>query len=221
MIGRDILFRAARNQLVLRGKALSWGLAATLIVGIFFADPLISLGPTVGILYAIPVALIGFWSSSKESRLVVITATICTALLLLNLFIGSPTILHDDFLNRVLSIVAIWGIVIASLSRKRMAHEVKSLRGLLSMCSYCRRVRDSKDRWTTLEQLVYTHTEADFSHGICPDCLPKHFPESVEKQLTEALLSGSSPSESTRERSHTHRHHSADIHPAPISDTHS
>jgi hypothetical protein len=216
-----MLFQAMRNQVVLRAKPLSWGLSATLIVGIFFADPLISLGPTVGILYAIPVAFIGFWSSSKESRFVVITATVCTALLLLTLFMGSPTVLHDDFLNRVLSIVAIWGIVIASLSRKRMAQEVRSLRGLLSMCSYCRRVRDSKQQWITLEQLVSAHTEADFSHGICPECLPKHFPESIEKPVTKALLSGTVPRESTREHSHTHRHGSAGTHSAPVGDTHS
>lgn len=216
-----MLVRTVRNQLMLWAKPLSWGLTVILIAAIFFADPLISLGPTVGILYAIPVAIIGFWSSSKESHLVVITAAICTALLLFTLFMGSPSVLHDDMLNRVFSIIAIWGIVIASLSRKRMAREVKSLRGLLSMCSYCRRVRDSKDQWTTLEQLVYTHTQADFSHGICPDCLPKHFPETIKKPLTTPLLSGSTSHERARESSRTHRHGSADPHSAPVGETHS
>jgi hypothetical protein len=51
--------------------------------------------------------------------------------------------------------------------------EVKQLSGLLPVCSYCKKVRDDKDYWHTVENYVMEHTDARFSHGVCPECLPR------------------------------------------------
>ncbi len=53
----------------------------------------------------------------------------------------------------------------------------KELLGLLPICSYCRNVRDDRSYWRTLEEYLASIPEVRFSHGICPDCLEKHFPE--------------------------------------------
>jgi ligand-binding sensor domain-containing protein len=53
---------------------------------------------------------------------------------------------------------------------------LKMLRGLLPICAWCRKVRDDHGYWNQLEQYIREHSEADFSHGICPDCYTKHFP---------------------------------------------
>ena len=63
--------------------------------------------------------------------------------------------------------------------------EVKTLRGILPICSYCKKVRNDKGYWDQVEVYVKDHTEADFSHGICPDCLKEHFPELRGKAPTE------------------------------------
>jgi DNA-binding response OmpR family regulator len=55
---------------------------------------------------------------------------------------------------------------------------VKVLHGLLPMCSYCRRIRDDNDYWQQLESYVRTHTDAQFSHGVCPSCF-----ERAEREL--------------------------------------
>jgi phosphoserine phosphatase RsbU/P len=55
--------------------------------------------------------------------------------------------------------------------------QVKQLRGLLPMCAWCRRIRDDSNYWQQLETYVSQHSEAVFSHGICPECLTK-----VEKE---------------------------------------
>ncbi len=55
--------------------------------------------------------------------------------------------------------------------------EIKTLRGLISICSSCKKVRDDKGFWTQVEAYVSEHTEAEFSHGICPDCMKKLYPE--------------------------------------------
>jgi len=48
---------------------------------------------------------------------------------------------------------------------------VRQLSGLLPICAYCKRVRDDKDYWQQIEQYVGDHSQAEFSHGICPECL--------------------------------------------------
>jgi sigma-B regulation protein RsbU (phosphoserine phosphatase) len=49
-------------------------------------------------------------------------------------------------------------------------HQVKHLNGLLPICSYCKRIRDDSNYWQQVESYVSSHTDARFSHGICPDC---------------------------------------------------
>ncbi len=52
-------------------------------------------------------------------------------------------------------------------------NQVKQLRGLLPICMYCKRIRNDKDYWQQVETYISDHTEAEFSHGICPDCYEK------------------------------------------------
>jgi sigma-B regulation protein RsbU (phosphoserine phosphatase) len=53
-----------------------------------------------------------------------------------------------------------------------LAH-VKQLRGLLPICAWCKKVRDDKNYWQQLETYVSRHSDAQFSHGICPECYRK------------------------------------------------
>jgi phosphoserine phosphatase RsbU/P len=48
---------------------------------------------------------------------------------------------------------------------------VKQLRGLIPICSYCKRIRSDKDDWEQMETYISEHSDAEFSHGICPACL--------------------------------------------------
>jgi hypothetical protein len=48
--------------------------------------------------------------------------------------------------------------------------EVKELSGLLPICSYCKKVRDDKNYWESIEGYISTRTDAKFSHGVCPSC---------------------------------------------------
>lgn len=53
--------------------------------------------------------------------------------------------------------------------------EVKTLRAILPICSYCHRLRDTDDRWQTVEEYISRHTNTRFSHGICPECYAREF----------------------------------------------
>ncbi len=62
---------------------------------------------------------------------------------------------------------------------------VKTLRGLLPICASCKKVRDDKGYWNQIESYITEHSEAEFSHGLCPDCSQKLYPEYGKKQNPE------------------------------------
>jgi phosphoserine phosphatase RsbU/P len=55
---------------------------------------------------------------------------------------------------------------------------VRTLSGLLPICAYCKRIRDDRDYWKQIEHYLAEHSDAMFSHGICPDCLIEYLPKS-------------------------------------------
>jgi DNA-binding NtrC family response regulator len=63
--------------------------------------------------------------------------------------------------------------------------EIKTLRGLLPMCAWCKNIRDDKGYWKRVETYIGEHTEAAFTHGICPECLKKMSPETFDKLKRE------------------------------------
>lgn len=54
--------------------------------------------------------------------------------------------------------------------------EIKTLRGIIPVCSFCKQIRDERGLWRRMEEYIQAHSDADFSHGVCPDCLKKHYP---------------------------------------------
>jgi hypothetical protein len=54
---------------------------------------------------------------------------------------------------------------------------VKTLTGLLPICSGCKKIRDDKNYWHQVDSYIAKHTYARFSHGLCPDCIKKYFPD--------------------------------------------
>ena len=54
---------------------------------------------------------------------------------------------------------------------------VKQLSGLLPICAHCKKVRDDQGFWQQVERYISAHSEATFSHGLCPDCIPMYFPD--------------------------------------------
>ena len=54
---------------------------------------------------------------------------------------------------------------------------LKTLQGMLPICAHCKKVRDDQGYWTQIEHYVRTHSEAEFTHGICPECIKEHYGE--------------------------------------------
>lgn len=82
-----------------------------------------------------------------------------------------------------------------SLERKRLEQEkeslieelktalakVKALSGMLPICASCKKVRDDAGYWHQIESYISEHSETEFSHGVCPDCLMKLYPQYMKK----------------------------------------
>lgn len=65
---------------------------------------------------------------------------------------------------------------------QKALEKVKLLSGFLPICSYCKRIRDDEGYWTQVEEFIRTHSEADFSHSICPTCLELNYPYLAKKK---------------------------------------
>ena len=57
--------------------------------------------------------------------------------------------------------------------------EIRTLQGLLPICASCKRIRDSSGRWQHVERYIEGRTDVTFSHGLCPDCMKKLYPDDV------------------------------------------
>lgn len=60
---------------------------------------------------------------------------------------------------------------------RRALSQVKTLSGLLPICANCKRIRDDQGYWNQIEAYIQSHSAAEFSHGICPDCMAKYYSE--------------------------------------------
>lgn len=66
--------------------------------------------------------------------------------------------------------------------RKALEH-IKTLQGIIPICSFCKRIRDDQGYWNQVEAYLSRHSEARFSHGFCPDCVKEHYPDFAKRQV--------------------------------------
>jgi peptidoglycan/LPS O-acetylase OafA/YrhL len=79
-------------------------------------------------------------------------------------------------------VLAAFGMVAMVMDAIRIRAEksekqVETLEGILPICAYCKKIRDEHDNWQVLEAYIEDRSEAEFSHGICPECFDKHRPD--------------------------------------------
>ncbi len=69
--------------------------------------------------------------------------------------------------------------------REALDH-IRTLQGILPICSFCKKIRDDQGYWRQVEVYVRDHSNADFSHGICPDCRKQHYPDYADPVAEKA-----------------------------------
>lgn len=70
---------------------------------------------------------------------------------------------------------------------KTALEQIKTLHGILPICSFCKQIRNDHGAWQRLEFYLQKHSDAEFSHSVCPDCMKTHYPEyCTPKQKTDS-----------------------------------
>ena len=62
---------------------------------------------------------------------------------------------------------------------QRAVEKVQRLRGLLPICSFCKKIRDDRGYWEQVEVYIRDHAGVEFTHGLCPECVARHYPQVV------------------------------------------
>lgn len=103
---------------------------------------------------------------------------------------------YNFFLIGMMLIFIYIGYLVEKISRKNftvsarlsdMLAEVRQLSGLLPICASCKKIRDDKGYWNQIEEYFTEHTDAIFSHGICPECAKKLYPD-IELQASNRKI---------------------------------
>jgi hypothetical protein len=143
--------------------------------------------------YIVPLALASWKLSRNEA---IVAAVFCTVAWLVEVLLYNRPVSHPliPYWN-ALMLLGIFLTVVLSLGslkksfaeQRRLIDElqsalanVKALRGLLPICSWCKKIRDDRGYWQAVETYLVDHSHAEFTHGICPECLRK-----VESQRLE------------------------------------
>lgn len=162
---------------------------AVLMVAILYLDLVIPLGIAVPILYNAVLLL----ALRSPDRRFVLAVALVACLLTIGPLLNKPAIeeMWKAGVNRLLA-VATLGIACylglhrqmveqrrlrAIDEREKALAEVRVLRGFLPICASCKRIRDYEGAWTMIEKYISEHSEAEFSHGLCPECTARLFPE--------------------------------------------
>lgn len=143
---------------------------------IFSIDLMLPLGVAGGVPY---IAVVLLSLRSNNVKFTIYIAILCSLLTVLGYFYSPEGgVLWKVLMNRALALFAIWVTALLSIKILHEAQkEIKILQGFLPICSSCKKIRDDDGYWNQIESYIHTHSEAKFSHGICPDCLKELYPD--------------------------------------------
>jgi CheY-like chemotaxis protein len=82
-----------------------------------------------------------------------------------------------DYVTKPFRIPELLARVHVHVELRRAQCEIRILRGFLPTCAHCKKIRDKQGTWSAIETYITEHSEAQFSHSLCPDCVHIYFPE--------------------------------------------
>ena len=156
---------------------LYWLTLALLILALdYITGPLIQFP----ILYLIPVGL-ATWYSGRGWGLIFAFSLPFIRLYFVFFLWDAPWTIFEAIINDSIRVLILGGfayLIDRIVTYKRgLEKEVRVLRGILPICSFCKKIRNKDGNWEPLERYLKTHSEAELSHGMCPECAKQHFPD--------------------------------------------
>lgn len=165
-------FENSKNPAVL--IACWTGVALLLVAADFFAGPFLQFPIT----FLIPVALAS-WFNGRWYGLAFAVVMPMIRFYFVTQVWAVPWTIVEASVNAVIRVVvlSLFALLIDKTARQtsQLQKEVGLLEGLLPICAFCKKIRDEKEEWQPIEKYISEHSPASFSHGLCPDCIQKHY----------------------------------------------
>jgi hypothetical protein len=160
---------------------LYWlGIAILLLIVDYFAGPFIQFPIT----YLIPIALASWYSGRRWGLVFAFLMPFVRLFFNIQLWTVPWTIV-DTSVNCGIRIIvfSLFVVLIDQTARqtRALAKEVSMMSGLLPICSFCKKIRDDSNNWQPIEQYIVTRSNASFTHGLCPECVEKHYGQYLKK----------------------------------------
>jgi hypothetical protein len=160
-----------------RVHPLWWILIAGPLVGL---DYLTGPKPEFPVLFTIPVTLAAWYSGRGPAVTLAIVLPLAHAVFAAAFWNSSASfnVLAATTLMRSAAVIAV-ALWLARLSdhERELRRQVQTLEGLLSICAFCKRIRDPSGNWERLESYIAKRSQAQFSHSFCADCWKTHYAE--------------------------------------------
>jgi len=169
-----------------------WNKASIIVVGILFIGTVGTLDLITGyelafsIFYLAPISLVAWFAGGRAGLITAIISALVW--LAADVFAGHDTSHPAIPLWNAGVRFAFFAVVVLALSRLKLSYErqknlirelreatdeVKVLSGLIPICAWCKKIRDDKGYWQQVETYITEHSEASFTHAICPECKKK------------------------------------------------
>ena len=103
------------------------------------------------------------------------------------LFHDAPT-LYSQRLGEISIELIIFFIITAAqvVLLRKLYKRIRMLEGFLLICANCKKIKNKEEQWEQIEKYIMEHSQAEFSHGICPECTQKLYPDFYNATLKKA-----------------------------------
>lgn len=164
-----------------RSRTLWIAISLLILFADYFTDPYVSFP----VLFLLPVYFLAYDYGTAWG------ASVALLMLTVRYFVELPYFppLQEGFNSFLHAIVFVLFSELAARNSRydqKLREDIRILRGLLPVCSYCKKIRDEGDEWRQIEEYISKHSEAQFSHTYCPECLREHFPHFADRLLDPA-----------------------------------
>jgi K+-sensing histidine kinase KdpD len=148
-------------------------LACVVLLADYFSGPALHFP----ILYLVPIMLAA-WYSGLPLALFLALLMPCSRLYFVTIWNEpqSETYLAANTVVRI-GVMVLLAVLTERVARQTrlLSRKVEQLTGLLPICAFCKKIRSGNDEWVQIERYISDHSQAEFSHGYCPECMQKHF----------------------------------------------
>ena len=133
-----------------------------------------------GMLLLLPITIVGLWLGVLPGMLSGLALSLVSALYLSLVGIPLPVpawvMIIGTFVYMLSGATTGYFSAMATEYRSVLS-ELRALRGILPICAWCKKIRDDQGYWHQVETYMHDHSSVEFTHGLCPECIKKLYPE--------------------------------------------